>query len=557
MKFKNTFLVALFLPAITTAADRYSYTVENIEYATQDFEYSADSARSVLITLTTDLNGDGATDLIIGTGTNRILEAGDPLPDMILLNNGDNSFTEANSEQFFSDSPRQGQVADFNGDGKPDVFLSNQGFDNEPYPGLKDTLLLSSESGYIDATNRLPDIPAFSHDAASGDIDNDGDIDILVLNNELGNIDESSYLLINDGVGNFAVNRERLPKDLVNPAPVESQFGWAAEFSDLDNDGWQDLIIGRLSVNSQQQPRLPTRIHWNQGDGGFIDSSTTSLPAPQSFFDEQTIEVNEIAVHDFDDDGLMDLLVTSVQTASFSGRGVQILINQGGRSFADETLKRLGSVAIQADVSKRPPYFFEYVDVNQDGYLDILSEFSGDDSDDSPIIWEGTGYGCFNPVTLSEITSNNDAKYALTSGVPVFASGKLSYIEPWVGKDSSDQDVIRINKLVTLAITKNPVVANYFDSCSGYLRTRLNAAEFGFAALDFTIKQTEPTVQIQALATSLKVLDSIPQKAALFDSVNAQLSIPELVVDDAVVYTNLIFNMVDTEQLIFELVSFD
>lgn len=558
MSLKNLTLIVLLSPAISLAGDKYSYSVESIEYATQDFAFPSDSTDYVLIAFTADLNGDGATDLIISTGTNPSADLGDPGSDLILLNNGDNSFSEAAGDKVLTESARQVQIADLDGDGSLDIYFSNQGHDTDPFPGHKDSLLLSGASGYVDASDRLPDIPAFSHGAASGDIDNDGDIDILVLNNELGDINESSYLLLNDGAGNFTVDRNRLPQDLVNFAPFETQNGWAADIADLDNDGWQDLVIGRRSVNAQNQPRLPTRIHWNQGDGSFVDSDTTSLPAPQPFFEEQATEVNEILAHDFDGDGRLDLLVTSVRSEGFSGRSVQMLINQGNRSFIDESLKRLGAVAIQADTTKSAPYFFEFTDVNQDGILDILPEFSSDESDDSPIIWEGTGYGCFNPVTLSEITSNADAKLTLAYGVPVLASGKLTYIEPWIGINPlNQQNVIRLNKVVTLSISANPEVANYFDSCSGYVRTRLDAGQFGLAVLDFAILQTEPSVRIQPLMASQQVLSSVPDNAAQFNPATARLTIPELVIDDSIAYRNLVFNLIDAEQLIFELVSFD
>lgn len=551
MRSKLLFCLIFILAQPGKAADLFTYSVERILYTPESFIYPVDTSRLVTIGHTFDLNQDGNMDLIVGTGTNLAFEARESTPDLVLINDGDNTFTMASGDKVFTDAPRQLQVFDFDGDGSLDIYSSTHGYDAPPFPGEKDALLLGGASGYTDASDRLPDIPAFSHDAATADIDNDGDLDILVLNNELGDVNEVSYLLMNDGTGQFAVNKERLPQDMVNPAPFETQFSWAAHFADLDNDGWQDLIIGRLSVNSNQ-PRLPTRVHWNQGNGTFTDSDVTVLPFLDNYFEEAETEVNEITSYDFNSDGNMDLLVTSIRSSSFSGRGVQMLINQGNRVFTDESIKRLGPVSRNTDTTKRSPYFFEFVDINKDGYIDIVPEFSEDQSDDSPIIWEGTGYGCFNPVVLSEITQDGNARPRIANGVPIFSSSGLSYIETYIGKFDDGSDRVGYNQ-VDITITENPKVPVYLDNCSGLLRTYLDAGEFGKMSLDFTIVQTSPSVLIQAASTSARMLNSLPLKHAEFNPVNQTLRFPELVVNDDVAYTDLEFRLVDPVNLIFEL----
>lgn len=547
----------VFICGAAVAADKFSYSLENIAYATQDFDYDADTTGLALLYVNKDIDGDGDWDLVVATGIDRNLESRGPQPDMILLNQGDNTFMVADGETSTSEGPREGLVADFNGDGILDIFLADQGFDNEPFLGLRDSLLLGTDTGFTNATDTLPTINAFSHNAAAGDVDNDGDLDIFVMNNELGNLEEASYLLVNDGNANFELNRSRIPQNLVSFDPFETQSTFAVEFGDLDNDGWTDLIIGRRAEKDPQQPRLPSRVHWNNGDGTFSNDNVTYLPSLTLFDTEADAEVLEIVTHDFDSDGDLDLLLTNVDVIDqYGGRGFQLLINQGNRIFSDETIKRLGNVAQNAADGTNVPQFINIVDVNNDGIDDILPQFSEETSDDSPVIWEGTGYGCFNPITMADIANDQSERDLLAFGVPVLSEAGVSYVTTQASKENGN-DVIRINQTGDLSISPLPKIANEYDTCSGYLRTNLDAGEFGYAALDFSIYQTEPTVVIQALVDSVATLTELPDSPATFNTSTGVLLIPELVLDDAVAYTNVEFTLIDAGQLLFQLTGSD
>lgn len=132
-----------------------------------------------------DLNGDGFGDILslgayypIGTATTPT-----PQPGRVLLGDGLGGFADAPPSYFplatlQTVHPRKVVLADFNGDGRNDIFISNHGWDTIPFPGEQNRLYLTNPDGsFFDATARLPQLSDFSHSADAGDIDGDGDVD--------------------------------------------------------------------------------------------------------------------------------------------------------------------------------------------------------------------------------------------------------------------------------------------------------------------------------------------------------------------------------------------
>ena len=107
-------------------------------------------------------------------------------------------------------------VADFNGDGRPDVFIADTGDDRDPYAGFQNTLMLSAPAGkLVDATATLPQASDYSHSACTGDINGDGHPDIYV-GNIYGVNNITPRLLLNDGTGHFTIGGS-LPGELEDP----------------------------------------------------------------------------------------------------------------------------------------------------------------------------------------------------------------------------------------------------------------------------------------------------------------------------------------------------
>jgi|GEM_PF-840742 len=314
--------------------------------------------------------------------------------------------------------PRKLLYADFNQDGRLDVFLADHGWDTNPFPGGQNQLMLSNVlTGAWDlATNHLPQRLDFTHCAAVGDINNDGWIDIF-----LGNVDTSGSLieasfLINQGQGRFAENTQIVPSLI-----TQDLVFYATQLADLNADGWDDLIIG--NSGSLDTPESDSLVFWNQR-GSF--SATNISRLPHGFFGNRHEQILDIQAIDLDQDGFKDLVIVSTQNNPFyDGWALQLLRNNKDGSFTDITNSSFDSAPRmgQANRLTNTPWlaFTKLLDLNSDGFLDILpSQWSGTGSnswDDFPIAFVNDGFGKFETLKLSEVIDTRTIDPYLMNGI--------------------------------------------------------------------------------------------------------------------------------------------
>ena len=107
--------------------------------------------------------------------------------------------------------PRRAIVADFNADQKPDVFLACHGYDADPYPGERNLVVLSQPNGRYEVKAASADV-GFFHSASAADLNGDGLPDVVVTNSSDPAV---VYALINKGKGVFErESRARFPASL-------------------------------------------------------------------------------------------------------------------------------------------------------------------------------------------------------------------------------------------------------------------------------------------------------------------------------------------------------
>jgi hypothetical protein len=285
---------------------------------------------------TLDLNGDGLLDVVVGDLIYDHVQAVAPV---FLLNRGGGRFVDATASLFDGSPPavewnRQMVVADFNGDGRPDIFIADIGTDNQAinpgWPGQQNKLILSEPNGkYRDATANLPQRFTFTHSAAAADVNGDGTVDIF--ENTIGGLGRShsqADILLNDGSGHFTVADDRLrgfPRDVYG-----NTHSYACAFADVNGDGHPDLIVGGGDATERSAVLL------NDGHGyfDFFEWLPPKLYAPNA-------NVMSIVSTDVNGDGAVDLLLAETQQdAYYIGSKVQVLINDGQGHFSDETSTR-------------------------------------------------------------------------------------------------------------------------------------------------------------------------------------------------------------------------
>jgi hypothetical protein len=130
---------------------------------------------------------------------------------------------------------------DADGDGDKDLYVVRGGNETEKDSSNLDRLYLNDSRGNFKKSGNLPSLPGNKSVAVAADVDHDGDMDVFVggrvVAGRYGDIPKS-YLLLNDGKGNFSIATEATAPGLQNAGMVTD-----AAWTDLDKDGWLDLVI--------------------------------------------------------------------------------------------------------------------------------------------------------------------------------------------------------------------------------------------------------------------------------------------------------------------------
>ncbi len=256
---------------------------------------------------------------------------------------------------------------DMDGDGDLDLLLVQSGRLSGDDPGPRHRLFRNDgHARFEDVTAGSGiDVPGYGMGVATGDIDDDGDVDLYLTN--LG----ANVLLVNDGRGHFT--------NATAKAGVAGG-GWStsAAFADLDLDGDLDLVVTRYVDWSEGRERQcfaltgvvdycspknydapsTSLLFLNRGDGTFVDAS-----GPSGFQGARGNGLG-VVVDDVNRDGRPDVFIANDSTPN------HLWLNQGGGRFVESAL-RLG-VAIDQDGAPKAGMGVHAADVDDDGDNDLL-----------------------------------------------------------------------------------------------------------------------------------------------------------------------------------------
>jgi len=389
-----------------------------------------------------DFNENGYLDIL------TLAQAPDgefPLHQM-LINNGDGTYSPDNTlitnAGFQAHGPRKTVVGDFNGDNKPDVVRIGGGHDI-----LENTnILMSGSDGYT--FTEIDVIPETQyHGFASGDLDNDGDLDLFFGEPESG-------FAMNDGSGNFTWYSvgEKISNYFAENTEQDGPYGIATvEILDVNQDGNVDIVVGGAYADADYDYMLmgPT-ILWGDGSSNYDYDNKTEIwgfGEKPTIPDGSNVDNNDdISFADINNDGYLDVVLTYIRqidndpnnNGNPSYRSV-LQIFKGGENneFTDVTNEWTSNPLILLDF---PVTWVLVRDVDNNGMIDIVESekvLSGPGGWRNSIRWEWNG----SSLITAEIDTDVD--------------GVLDYIDNCPDTPNSDQSDINNNGIGDVCDSSN------------------------------------------------------------------------------------------------------
>lgn len=269
----------------------------------------------------------------------------DGFADLYIVNEGGDILYRNTGKGIFEDVTSEAKIGSKTGGNKPLFFDPDHDGDLDLFEARSNSNLLFRNNGdgtFAEQAEKmgLSGTGSISRDAAFGDFDEDGDIDLIVVNENACNVLYSNQ-------------RQGIFKDVTENSGLKSEGGSGAiTVGDYNNDGFLDLFIP--SFNGAD-----CELYRNNGNGSFDQMKNTK----EMFRSIQNVKIYDVRFFDFDNDGFQDLFIAG-ESAEKGERGLFLYHNDGKGNFTD--VSRLLPENI---ISGRQITVFDY---NDDGDLDAV-----------------------------------------------------------------------------------------------------------------------------------------------------------------------------------------
>ena len=405
-----------------------------------------------------DYDNDGWMDIyLVNSGKCDFFTPDPPLRNALYRNNHDGTFTDVTGKAGVA-AGGYGQgvaVADYDGDGFPDLYVTQYG---------RSILYHNNGDGtFTDVTEKAGvAAPGWASSAVWFDYDNDGRLDLFVcqfvefsksLNKTCGLGEEGkhgyciprlyqpmpSWLFRNNGDGTFT--------DVSKASGIGKFLGkaWGVVATDINNDGQLDLFVANDTVANF--------LFMNRGEGKFEEIGT---PAGVAFSaDGRARSGMGVDSADYDQDGWLDLFVANIDREIYS-----LYQNNHDETFDDRARETGVGVATRL----MSGWGLKFLDYDNDGNLDLfLANGNPDDLIESvhpgvtykepPILMHNTGRGFQNvsaqsgPIFATPISARGlaigdfdndgaiDVLIAVNGGPPVLLRNNAGKQNHWLGVD--------------------------------------------------------------------------------------------------------------------------
>lgn len=259
----------------------------------------------------------------------------------LYMNDGTGNFTESTTQITLAlnpgisyggdpaDSGNYGSAwIDFDNDGDLDLFVAHcrQSTSSTTDLRRKDRLFVNDgNNNYTEqAGNFGLEATVYSQTwtASFGDIDNDGDLDLMVTNHDV-----ASQILENDGTGHYTDITVGTGFDLSNMTPIESVM------EDFDNDGFNDILVTGST----------SRFFHNNGNKTF-----TKMP---NMFNSNDME--SFAIGDLNHDGFIDIYSSYASIYTTPGDSADVIWMNKGNNNNFLTVELKGTVSNHSAIGAR------------------------------------------------------------------------------------------------------------------------------------------------------------------------------------------------------------